>query len=51
MIVSLKHAAFSVVIFGCIGVSCRKDKDDSIIYDIVVVIGQSNNYYGANLNT
>lgn len=31
-------------------VSCRKDPNNSIVYDIVLVVGQSNTYYGDDLD-
>ena len=37
-----------VVSFGLI--SCRKDIDNQTIYDVILVVGQSNNYYGDNLD-
>lgn len=31
-------------------VSCRKDPNNSIVYDVVLVVGQSNTYYGDGLD-
>ena len=39
---------YFVILFGIS--SCRKDNDNNIIYDVILVAGQSNNYYGFNLN-
>jgi len=39
---------YFVILFGIS--SCRKDNDNSIIYDVILVVGQSNNYFGFNLN-
>lgn len=52
-LIPLKMIVKKVFIIGIVLItllsSCRKDDNDSTIYDIVLIAGQSNNFYGDNL--